>query len=155
MISKIANELTLEKELENFTNNEIKNINHTLNNYPVPFEYKIELSFSDISDEDFVGKAMFSEQYDIDILPVAINFHLLANEFFNYNNIKYIKDEITITLWHEISHGLIEKIESDGYEIPFDYDDEEIAEQFGQAKGDLNKSTLGKWIKNFNWEIEI
>jgi hypothetical protein len=44
---------------------QINIINNKLNKFPLPFNYKIELSETDISDEDYVGQAMFSEQYDI------------------------------------------------------------------------------------------
>jgi hypothetical protein len=31
--------------------------------------------------------------------------------------------------------------------VPFYYDDEDICEEFGKSKGNLNNSKLGKWIK--------
>jgi predicted ABC-type sugar transport system permease subunit len=72
--------------------------------------------------------AMFSEQCDVSILPIAINFQFIADEFFINNNMINIQNEITITLWHELAHGLIWAISDNGYDIPFDYDNEEICE---------------------------
>lgn len=154
MINKIANELTLEEKIKEIVLKQIQEVNNKIETFDLPFDYEIELSETDISDEDFVGQAMFSQQYDINILPVAINFKILADELFMSNNIHYIKQEILITLWHEIGHGLIFRIEDDGYDIPFDYDNENICEEFGQAKGNLNHSKLGEWIKQFDWQID-
>lgn len=150
---KIAKDLMIQFMIDELLRKQIKVINNKLNKFPLPFNYKIELSETDISDEDYVGQAMFSEQYDIQILPIAINIKLLADQFFNSNNKQYIINEIIITLWHEIAHGLIERINDDGYDIPFNYDDEDICQEFGQAKGQLNNSKLGKWIKQFDWKI--
>ena len=154
MINKIANELTLEEKIKEIVLKQIKEVNNKIETFDLPFDYEIELSETDISDEDFVGQAMFSQQYDVHILPVAINFKLLADELFMSNNIHYIKQEILITLWHEIGHGLIFRIEDDGYDIPFDYNNENICEEFGKAKGNLNHSKLGEWIKQFDWQID-
>lgn len=146
-INKIAKKIILEQKIKEIVIKEIEKVNLKINTFPLPFDYKIELSEIDISDEDYVGQAMFSEQYDYNILLVAINFKILADEFFMSNNIEYIKNEVRITLWHEVAHGLIEHIQDDGYNIPFDYNNEIVCESFGKAKGDLNKSELGKWIK--------
>ena len=110
MINKIANELTLEEKIKEIVLKQIQEVNNKIETFDLPFDYEIELSETDISDEDFVGQAMFSQQYDINILPVAINFKILADELFMSNNIHYIKQEILITLWHEIGHGLIFRI---------------------------------------------
>ena len=87
---KIATNLTLEQQIKQIVLEEIRKINQELNAFPFPFDYQIELSEQDISDENFVGQAMFSQQYDLNILPVAINFKLLADELFMSNNIHYI-----------------------------------------------------------------
>lgn len=152
-INKIAKKIILEQKIKEIVIKEIEKVNLKISTFSLPFDYKIELSETDISDEDYVGQAMFSEQYDYNILPVAINFKILADEFFMSNNIEYIKNEVRITLWHEAAHGLIEHIQDDGYNIPFDYNNESVCESFGKSKGDLNKSELGKWIKQFNWQI--
>ena len=151
---KIATNLTLEQQIKQIALEEIRKINQKLETFPLPFDYQIELSEQDVSDCDYVGEALFSVQYDVHILPIAINFKLLADELFMNNNIHYIKQEILITLWHEIAHGLIFRIEDDGYDMPFYYDDEDICEEFGKSKGNLNNSKLGKWIKQFDWQID-
>jgi len=60
MINKIANELTLEEKIKEIVLKQIKEVNNKIETFDLPFDYEIELSETDISDEDFVGQAMFS-----------------------------------------------------------------------------------------------
>lgn len=138
---------------QKFIENEIRKVNKILDTFPIPFAYQIELSETDISDEDYVAQVLFSEQYDIEILPIAINIQLLLQLMVDGYSFEKVKDEISISIWHEVGHGLLQRIEDDGYNCPWNYDNEQICQDFGKAKGNLNNSKLGRWIKEFNWQI--
>lgn len=163
------------KEFEKWYYSEINtlfsNVNSELSSFNLPFDYSVEYDQQfetcreDMDDDGVggaIGIALFSNQVDVHVLPVAMDPEKIYDTFAD-TSIGFIykhdaRKEMLITLWHEVGHGLlqafVDEFECDIMEEQGWTDEEEIAEEFGQAKGDLNGSRLGKWIKarkDDNW----
>lgn len=139
-------------------------VNSKLNTFGLPFDYSIDYdeqfeTCRDEMDKDIgnaIGIAMFSNQVDDHVLPVAIDPEKVYLEFTEYDsqNIyeEQAENEMEITLWHEVGHGLLHAFFDQFEFLVMDEngwtDEEEIVEEFGQAKGNLNSSRLGRWIKD-------
>lgn len=143
----------------------INNINNKLKSFNLPFDYSLQYhdnliygdhhSYNTTLDqyglqEESVGIALFSQQSDLNVLPVAINVPLL-NSYLHLGiyTFSQIQKQIEITLWHELAHGLIQRFIDDQLQIPFNVHDQQICQQFGKSLGNLNKSKLGRFINNF------
>ena len=150
---------------DEFIQSELAKINATIKTWNNPFDFSMEyMNHEDAEcfDDDnshMLGLALFSMQDDISILPVSINIPLFethrTGDCMAWDE---VMEEITVTLWHEAGHGLIQRI-NDAFEVriedDFDTDIEDVVEEFGRAQGDLNESKLGRYIlkqKNENWE---
>lgn len=147
---------------------QIGKINNKIKTFNLPFDYSIQLQqnmcfdseeqyYEQLSDyTELVGVALFSQQWDAHILPVMINVPFLNTlRLIDGVSLNYLKEQISITLWHELAHGLIKLFQEYEIQIPFNYHNEIICEQFGRAKGNLNKSKLGKFILNLQIDDSI
>ena len=138
-----------------FIRKEVENVNSKIKSWGLPFDFQIEYVEVDrevfeeeCEDGENVAIALFSMQDNVDTLPIAVNVEYMEQfREENYMSWDEVKDELVVSLWHEVGHGLVQRI-IDEYdiEIPFDADDEDMAEEFGRAKGELNNSKLGKYI---------
>lgn len=138
-----------------FIRREVENVNSKIKSWGLPFDFQIEYVEVDretfeeeCEDGENVAIALFSMQGSVDTLPIAVNVEYMEQfREENYMSWDEVKDELVVSLWHEVGHGLVQRI-IDEYEIemPFDTDDEGMAEEFGRAKGELNNSKLGKYI---------
>jgi hypothetical protein len=145
-------------------------VNSKLDTFSLPFDYSVEYdeqfeTCRDEMDEDAgnaIGVAVFSNQVDAHVLPVAIDPEKVYLEFTEYVSQSIYKaqaeNEMEITLWHEVAHGIMQAFSDQCEYFVMDEngwtDEEEIAEEFGRAKGNLNSSRLGRWIddnKKNNW----
>ena len=140
-------------------------VNSKISGFDLPFEFSIEYdeefetSRDEFDDEqyDAVGMAMWSNQVDAHVVPIAIDPQRVYVED-GFEGQPTAEKEIKITLWHEVGHAIIglfnDQCEYDVMGENGWTDEEEIAEEFGQAMGNLNGSKLGKWIldeKRNNW----
>ena len=108
-------------------NNKLKQIKN------LPFEYSIQFNedcccdsqeeYKQLFDmynwsDSWICIAMYTEQVDAHILPVAVNItYLNMLRYIDGESLSYIQDQIQITLWHELAHGLIRKFEDDDYDF--------------------------------------
>jgi len=139
-----------------FINREVGNVNAEIKSWGLPFDFQIEYVEVDREvfeeecdgDGENIAISLFSMQDSVDTLPIGINVDYM--EQFRKDNFmtwEQVKEELVVSLWHEVGHGLVQRI-IDEYDIetPFDADDEDMAEEFGRAKGNLSQSELGKYI---------
>ena len=150
--------------------NVFSKVNSKLDTFSLPFDYSVEYdeqfeTCRDEMDEDAgnaIGVAVFSNQVDAHVLPVAIDPEKVYLEFTEYVSQSIYKaqaeNEMEITLWHEVVHGIMQAFSDQCEYFVMDEngwtDEEEIAEEFGRANGNLNSSRLGRWIddnKKNNW----
>lgn len=153
-----------QKKYRRLVNNLINQINEKIKTFNLPFDYELYLQDDMIYDSydeyeqacqdndmyDLCGKALFSYMWDANILPVVINIPFLYLQiYFGDMSLNDVQKQIEITLYHELAHGLIQRFEDDQIQIPFSVHDQQICQQFGRARGELNKSKFGRFINNF------
>ena len=136
-----------------FIRKEVENVNSKIKSWGLPFDFQIEYVEVDrevfeeeCEDGENVAIALFSMQGSADTLPIGVNVEYME-EFREENFMSWdeVKDELVVSLWHEVCHGLIQRI-IDEYDMEMEIDEEEVAEDFGRAKGDLKQSEFGKYI---------
>lgn len=144
-----------------------REVNAKLSTFSLPFDYSIEYDESyetcreELEEDDdpvyknSIGVAMFSNQTDADILPIAVDNEKLMMIYFNSFNPAAVSSELETTIWHETAHGLLERFmdefaDADTEDEEFNdlfRDIEDTCEDFGKASGNLEASAFGRWIK--------
>lgn len=144
-----------------------REVNTKLSTFKLPFDYSIEYDDSyetcreELEEDDdsvyrnSIGVAMFSNQTDANILPIAIDNEKAMTVYFNSFNPAAVSSELETTIWHEVAHGLLERFmdefaDADTEDEEFNdlfRDIEDTCEDFGVASGNLETSRLGRWIK--------
>lgn len=143
----------------------INDINSKLKKIGLPFDYSLQYHDDLVRgdnnsyettldqyglDKENVGVALFSQQWDISVLPVAINVPLLNQyQYLGICSFSQIQKQVQITLWHELAHGLIQRFDDEQIQIPFNVHDQQVCQEFGRACGELNNSKLGKFILDY------
>lgn len=144
-----------------------RQVNAKLATFNMPFDYSVvydesyetcreELEQDESIYKDSIGVAMFSNQTDPNVLPVAIDNEKVMMVYFDSFNPAAVSSELETTIWHEVAHGLVERFmdefadagtEDPEFEDLANGDIEQTCEDFGRAAGNLNQSNLGKWIR--------
>ena len=133
----------------------------------MPFDYSVvydesyetcreELEQDESIYKDSIGVAMFSNQTDPNVLPVAIDNEKVMMVYFDSFNPAAVSSELETTIWHEVAHGLLERFkdefadagtEDTEFNCLINGNVEQTCEDFGKASGNLETSAFGKWIK--------
>lgn len=144
-----------------------REVNTKLSTFKLPFDYSIQYdeSYETCREEleedddpvykDAIGVAMFSNQTDADILPIAIDKEKIMMVYFDLFNPEAVSSELETTIWHETAHGLLQRFMdefADAGTVDPEFkklsgDVENTCETFGKAKGGLDSSAFGRWIK--------
>lgn len=132
--------------------------NNDLKKYDLSVVHDQEYEFDE--DDEWIAAINFDGQTDFHELLIAFNLKKLYDFLWN-EGLEHDRTEITaqlkVSLWHEIAHGLILYLSESGYDVPFEYDDEDICEEYGKHKAKQwtgqNGSKLAKWLKKFDKQL--